>query len=101
MNQHPTQQGDDSASPRAAAFPRIAPQRVYLTVDQFSERNAAFTSPALRNLIFKAEARQSSRGEIPGNGLSEAGAILRVGRKVLIDEDRFFDWVRRQNAGRT
>ena len=27
------------------------------------------------------------------------GCIRFAGRKVLIDEDRFFDWVRQQNGG--
>lgn len=67
-------------------------------VSQFSKKHPAFTQPALRNLIFRANPRDSSRGEIPGNGLIECGAIVRIGRKVLIDEDRFFDWVRRQNG---
>jgi hypothetical protein len=71
------------------------------TVAQFPNAYPAFTEPALRNLIFKAERRHSSNGEIPGNGLIEAGAIIRIGRKVLIDEDRFFDWVRLQNGERT
>lgn len=68
------------------------------TVAQFSSAFPAWTQPALRNLKFKAEKRQSSRGEIPGNGLIESGAIVRVGRKVLIDEERFFDWVKAQNG---
>ncbi len=76
------------------------PRPVFLTVDQFARRNPAFTRPALRNLIFKAEARQSSRGLVLNNGLKEAGAVLRVGRKVLIDEARFFAWVRSQNEAR-
>jgi len=66
---------------------------VYWTVEQFSERNPAFTPPALRNLIFKAEPRQSSKGEVPGNGLAESGAIIRLGRRVLIDEAKFLAWV--------
>ena len=72
-----------------------------LTVGLFCERNPSFSQPAMRNLIWKAEERYSSKGEIPGNGLLEAGAILRVGRKVLIDEERFFEWVRKQNEVRT
>lgn len=67
------------------------------TTKQFSAKYPAFTEASLRNLIFKAEPRRSTKGEICGNGLIEAGAILRIGRKVLIDEDRFFEWVRRQN----
>ena len=31
------------------------------------------------------------------NGLKEAEAIIRVGRKVLIDADRYFAWVYNQN----
>ena len=84
----------------SSAFATVEPRPVFLTVDQFSERNPAFTSPTLRNLIFKAEARQYSKGKIPGNGLLECGAILRVGRKVQIDETRFFEWVRQQNEAR-
>ena len=67
--------------------------RPVFTVRQFAERNPAFTEAALRNLIFKADTRHSTRGEIPGNGLLEAGAIVRIGRKVLIDEAAFFAWV--------
>lgn len=64
------------------------------TVKQFSAEHPAWSPAALRNLIFNAKPRQSSRGEIPGNGLSPA--IVRVGGKVLIDADRFFDWVEAQ-----
>ena len=77
------------------ALPPIAP---LFTVEQFAIRQPAFTEPSLRNLIFKAEPRQSSRGVIPGNGLLECGAIVRVGRKVLIDEGRFIEWIRAQSA---
>lgn len=68
-----------------------APRAIF-TVRQFAERNPAFTENALRNMIFKAGARNTSRGEIPGNGLLKAGAIVRIGRKVLIDEAAFFVW---------
>lgn len=53
----------------------------------------AFTAAALRNLIFKAETRHSSKGEIPSNGLIECGAIIRCGRKVMIHRERFLEWV--------
>jgi hypothetical protein len=82
----------------AAAYPVETPRPVYLTVEQFSARNPAFTPPALRNLIFKAEARQSSRGEIPGNGLAASGAIIRLGRRVLLDESKFLAWVAQSGA---
>jgi hypothetical protein len=75
-------------------------RRVVLTVSQFSERNPAFSESALRNLIFKADERLGANGPIPSNGLIEAGAIVRIGRKVLIDEARFFDWIEAQQGGR-
>lgn len=83
-----------------AAYPELQPPPVF-TVEQFAERNPAFTQAALRNLIFKAEPRQSTKGEISGNGLIECGAIIRLGRKVLIHEARFFSWVEiQQKRGR-
>lgn len=93
MNVQPTQHSGEVASALAAAYPALPPRPVYLTVEQFSERNPAFTPPALRNLIFKADSRQTSRGEIHGNGLAEAGAIIRLGRRVLLDEAKFLAWV--------
>lgn len=32
------------------------------------------------------------------NGLTESGAIIRRGRKLLIDTDRYFAWVYSQNS---
>jgi hypothetical protein len=75
--------------------------QTFFTVKQYSEAQPAFSLAALRNLIFKAQKRYTSKGTIGGNGLLEAGAIIRVGRKVLIDAERFAEWVRRQNEGRT
>ncbi|WP_303900774.1 hypothetical protein [Thiohalomonas denitrificans] len=63
-----------------------------LSVKQFAEAHPAFTEPALRNLIFESKPRPSSRGTIPGNGFGPA--LLRVGRRVLIDEDKFFELLR-------
>lgn len=66
-----------------------------LTVRQLADRHKAFSEPSIRALILNAEDRQNSRGErIPGNGLAEAGAIVRVGRRVLIDEQIFLAWAR-------
>ncbi|RUQ34808.1 MAG: hypothetical protein EKK71_15180 [Candidatus Competibacteraceae bacterium] len=69
------------------------PPRILLSVRNFSERHPAFPAATLRDLIFKAEERYTSKGKLPGNGLLEAGAVIRVGRKVLIDEARFFAWI--------
>jgi hypothetical protein len=76
------------------------PRRRLYPVNQFCERNPAWTPGAIRNLIFYAEPRHSSRGVILGNGLKEAGAIVRLGRKVLLDEERFFVWVDSQQQHR-
>ena len=67
-------------------------------VAAFAERHQSFTTqPALRNLILNAADRLNSRGEkIPGNGLAEAGVIVRLGRRVYIDEGRFFAWLSAQ-----
>ena len=72
----------------------------YLSVEQMSALHPVFTQAALRNMIFRAEPRQSSRGEIPGNGLAEARAIIRLGRRVLIDEAKFLAWVAQAGSER-
>lgn len=59
----------------------------HLTVKQFADKHPAYTVGGLRFHIFHAHE----------NGLDEAEAILRLGRKVLIDEARFFTWVESQN----
>ena len=73
-------------------------QQPLYKVAQFVKAEPAFTESGIRNYIFKAQPRQSTKGVIPGNGLLECGAIIRVGRKVLIDRDKFLFWVRRQNG---
>lgn len=60
--------------------------RILLTVRQFSEKHPAFTQGSLRNLIFNAKQ----------NGFD--AALVRVGRRVLIDEAAFFDVIARQNG---
>ncbi len=57
------------------------------TVPQFAENNPAFPEGGLRWQIFNEEK----------NGLKASGAIVRIGRKVLIDSDRYFKWVYSQN----
>ena len=91
------QHTSETAAAIRAACPENPLRQTLYTIEQFATAQPAFSAAALRNLIFKAEARQSTKGTIPGNGLIECGAIVRIGRKVLIDEDRFFEWVRRQN----
>ena len=62
---------------------------IYLTVNQFTATHKAFTKGGIRALIFNENS----------NGLAKAGAIVRIGRKVLIDETKFFAWVESQNQG--
>ena len=69
------------------------------TVNQFSNKEKSFSPASLRNLIFKAEPRMTYEGEVAGNGLIECGAIIRVGRKVLIDDKKFLEWLGNQNPG--
>lgn len=59
------------------------------TVKQFPTKFPAFTTGGLRSLIFNEHS----------NGLAESGAIVRIGRKVLISEEKFFIWVEAQNGG--
>ncbi len=67
------------------------------TVKSLAEAHPAFTVASLRSLIFNSTDRQSSRGRIKGNGLD--GAIVRIGRKVLIDEAKFLAWVAGKSGG--
>ena len=56
--------------------------------------DAGKTPGAIRMDIFKADDRLNSRGEkIEGNGLAAYGAIVRRGRKVLIDVHRYGNWL--------
>jgi hypothetical protein len=54
-----------------------------LTVRQFSQKHTAFPEGGLRHYIFYSDQ----------NGMAEYGAILRNGRKILLDEEKFFHWV--------
>jgi hypothetical protein len=61
---------------------------VYSTVKQFSEKHPAFSVGSLRAHIFQASS----------NGLNESGAIVRVGRRILLSETKFFDWIEAQRG---
>jgi|SaaInlStandDraft_5_1057022.scaffolds.fasta_scaffold156360_1 hypothetical protein len=63
--------------------------RTLLTVNQFTEKNPFATEGGLRFQIFNANQ----------NGLAESGAIVRIGRKVLIDEGKYFAWIESQQTG--
>jgi len=61
----------------------MQPAWLYSTVKQFSERHPAFSVGSLRALIFNATT----------NGLTESGAIVRINRKILLNEPKFFRWL--------
>ena len=58
------------------------------TLKQFCNKYIAFTEGGMRDRIFYAES----------NGLKQSGAILRNGRRILIDEEKFFNWLREYGA---
>lgn len=77
----------------------LQPRRRLATIPQASAAYPAFTAAALRDIVFRAFERTNSRGErIAGNGLGEAGAVLRLGRKVLLDLDKFEAWIDSRGA---
>lgn len=55
-----------------------------ITVTQFCARHPAFPIGGMRHYLFY-------RNE---NGLAASGAVVQLGRKILIDEARFFEWAR-------
>ena len=55
----------------------------FLTVRQLSELNPVFSESSIRWYIFN-----SSK-----NGLDDLNVIKRIGRKLLIDEGKFFEWI--------
>jgi hypothetical protein len=61
--------------------------RTLLTVRQFSEKHPAFPVGGLRWTLFHEAT----------NGLAASGAVIRLGRKILIDESLFFSWLDSQN----
>lgn len=57
---------------------------VLLSFSSFHQKHShAFTIGGLRNQIFNENT----------NGLKQSGAIIRLGRKILIDEVKFFAWI--------
>ena len=56
----------------------------YSTVKQFIQKYPVFTMGGLRSWIFNEHS----------NGLAKYGAIVRIGRKIIINNPKFFKWVR-------
>ncbi|MDP2828109.1 MAG: hypothetical protein Q8O37_05840 [Sulfuricellaceae bacterium] len=63
----------------------------WLTTKLLAQAEPAFTEAAIRNQVFNAADRQSSKGKISGNGL--APHIRHVGAKVLINHGGFLSWI--------
>lgn len=62
--------------------------REIVTVKQAVKTHPFLTEGGLRFQIFNEDS----------NGLKEAGVVLRSGRKVLIDMDRYFTWLDAKNG---
>ena len=59
---------------------------------KFAEKHSNFLAlGGLRDQIFYAKSRVTTRGVIPGNGLE--AALVRMNRRVYIDEEKYFEWV--------
>ena len=89
----------EPTSVSATVFEQMPQAIIWLTVAQMAVKYPAWSENSLRALIFAskdrvAAVRKGTQNIIPGNGL--AAAIHRVGRRVLINEKEFFDWVYQQ-----
>lgn len=77
-------------------------EREFYTVEEFVllPEFGYLTKSGVRHLIFNSRDRYSASGDvIPGNGLVEAGAIVRLGRRVLISALKFRAWMLNQQEG--
>lgn len=63
----------------------------WLTIKLLAQAEPAFTAAAIRGLVFNADTRKTTKGNIEGNGL--APCIRRVGSKVLINHGGFLAWI--------
>ena len=73
------------AQPLEDTFPRRLRR-----VKQFCDENPAFTEGAVRWHIHNSDE----------NGLEAFNAIIRLGRCVYIDVDRFFSWLNSKQRGK-
>lgn len=70
------------------------------TLGKFAVKYSDFTTlSAITNQHFKSRPRLSTNGIVPGNGMSEFGVFVRLGRRVLVDEDAYFRWLNAQQNG--
>ncbi len=55
----------------------------FVSINQLAQRQPALTVGGLRHWIFNEEK----------NGLKDSGAIIRIGKKLVIDEGKFIAWI--------
>lgn len=71
-------------APQPAPVPSLPPlSRTFLTVRQFAELMPGLSHGSIRWDIFNEER----------NGLARSGAIIRRGRRILIDPERYMNWM--------
>ncbi len=63
---------------------------LYLTIPQFCNKHPGFALGGMRFQIFHEKE----------NGLAESGAIVRNGRRVLVNETKYFAWLELKNQER-
>ena len=54
------------------------------TIDQFTDANPAFNRETIRQACSRKK------------DWRDAGVVIKFGKRVLIDEDKFFDWLKAQ-----
>ena len=64
------------------------PSPSFQTIKGFAKKHDCFSEGSLRWMIFNSEQ----------NGLSPA--VIHIGRRVLIDEAKFFSWIQSQQESR-
>lgn len=81
----------NTATANATAIQSEAMQTAWLysTIQQFNQKYPAFPVGTLRHQIFYEDT----------NGLKKSGAVVRNGRRVLINEPKYFAWLEQQNGG--
>ena len=69
------------------------PPKIF-TVKQFAARNIAFSEGSLRWMVFQSKQPEELSKGRNYHGLKRA--VIKNGTRILIDEDRFFEWLYEQ-----
>ncbi len=86
----PNEEDKTDASKANVAIKHV-PSSPYPTVKLFSQRHPSFSEQSVRYHIHNREK----------NGLDKFNALIRIGKKVLIDEERWFEWVRSKRTNKS